>query len=185
MPSDNRTRSRDNMNSEPPKEREYSVDDLRKKRASIEDYREVARMRQLSAKAASEAARYKTKMRENEAKVVKYTHMAVSQRHKSKMYLEKKKAHESEIANLAEQLRQSGLEAKQRAKMEIKRAKLTSLVAKLELKSSQAEARAAVFTQKSALYQQRAAEFETKHKEHELDARDYSNRADKLEKLSG
>lgn len=164
---------------------DYTPEQLRQKKAHIEDYREITMLRQRSAKAAAIGAKFKTRMRDNEAKMVKYTHMSVSQRHRSKMYVEKKKACEGEKEILDQQLKESGLDIKYRAKLEVKKAKLIEKAAKMQQKSAQAEAKAATYTNKSTLYQQKAAEFEKKAKEYELDAKEYAKRADKLESLMG
>ncbi len=163
-------------------ELEKQIQDSRLEKRKVESVHDITILRQRGAEQSQQAAKYYKKYRIEEAAQVKHEQMVFRNRRKSEKYLEKVKDVEVKIAD--KEAATAYLEGAKKERAHIKVAKLRGKIAKLKAKSSNADAIAAKHRQKAVARQRKATELLEKSKIHEAEAKSYSNRADKLEKIS-
>lgn len=156
----------------------------RETRVQLEAYHDVVRLRKLAAAHRAKAAKLEHKYRADEARAERQLARAVTARKHSETVQEKAKLLENRIQSLEGDLREAakGNLATPPEKIKVRIASLRRKVAKLKARSHTYDARAAVSNEKAAKYRSRAASALERSKVHEDEVKNYTRRADNLER---
>lgn len=176
-PSGSKTATAEDRKKEPKDDKDSDLTKIRGEKYHARTYHDVAKLRAEAAEHSAKAAKYYSKYREHDRKREAYIAKAVKKRETAEKFMERSKEMEAKAAEYESDM-SAGLGNPE--KLRVKAAKMREKAADMKKKAALYESKAAAYNEKAAKYREMAAEALEKSKMHEVEAKNFTRRANKI-----